>query len=117
MTVLNKIVSLLFQLSLSFKSNESLELNTIYVSPSQGLIDHTLKPLDILSEKLCRIMIQGVVRIRLVKEINQSVNDSIDVQYWFPVFTKDVEANISLKVYVWVVDFIFACYLWWIMGL
>lgn len=68
---------------------------TIHVCSSQSLIDNTFKSVDILPEKLSRIMVQRIIRIGLVKEKYQSVNDSINVHDWFPVFTKDIEAYIS----------------------
>jgi|AntRauTorckE5430_2_1112549.scaffolds.fasta_scaffold01590_4 hypothetical protein len=92
-------------------------MNTIHICSSQGFVHDALEPIDILPEKLCSIMIQGIIGIWLVKKINQSVNDSINVQNWFPVFTKDIEAYITLKVYVWVVDLVLASYLWRIVGL
>jgi len=69
---------------------------SIHICSFQTFSNNTFKPVDILPEKLSRIMVQGIIRIGLVKEINQSVNDSINVQDWFPVFTKDIEAYISL---------------------
>jgi hypothetical protein len=62
-------------------------------------------------------VIQWVIWIWLIKQIDEAVNYGIDIQNWFPVFTENVEANISFKVYVWVIDFVYACDLWRIVWL
>ena len=41
------------------------------------------------------------------EKILQSINNGVDGQYWFPVFSQDVEAYISLKVNVWMVNLCF----------
>ena len=37
------------------------------------------------------------------KEVNKSIDDRLKVENWFPVLTKDVQANVSLKINVRVV--------------
>ena len=49
-------------------------------------------------------MIERVVGIGLVKEINETLNDGIDVEDGLPVFTEDVETDLALEVDVRMVD-------------
>lgn len=52
-------------------------------------------------------MIHKNKHIYYQEKILQSINNGVDGQYWFPVFSQDVEAYISLKVNVWMVNLCF----------
>ena len=49
-------------------------------------------------------LIQWVIRIRFKEQILKSDHNGVQVQNWLPVFSEDVQANISLEIYVGVVN-------------
>ena len=48
--------------------------------------------------------VQGVVRVWVVEEIDQAVDDGVDVEDGLPVLAQNVEADVALRVDVRVVD-------------
>lgn len=49
-------------------------------------------------------MIERVVRVGLVKEINEAINDGIDIQYGLPVLPQNVQTDLAFQVNVGMVD-------------
>lgn len=49
-------------------------------------------------------MIERIVGIGLIKQINESINDGIDVQDGLPILTEDVETDLALQIDVGMVD-------------
>ena len=54
-------------------------------------------------------LIQRIVCIRFEEEVLQSNHHRIQVEHGFPVFSKDVQANVALKVDIWMVDLMRKC--------
>ena len=54
-------------------------------------------------------LVQRIVRIRFEEEVLQSNHHRIQVEHRFPVFSKDVQTNVALKVDIWVVDLMRRC--------
>ena len=61
--------------------------------------------LDVVPVELGRLLVQGVVGVRLVEEVDQAVDDGVDVEDRLPVLPQDVEADVALQVNVRVEDF------------
>ena len=53
-------------------------------------------------------MIERIIRVRLVEQINQAVNDCVDVQNGFPILPENVETDLTLEIDVGMVDARFA---------
>lgn len=49
-------------------------------------------------------LVQWIISVRLQEEILQTNHDRIEVQHWLPVFSQDVETDVSFEVHVRVVD-------------
>lgn len=45
------------------------------------------------SKQLCSFLIQGIIRIRLIEEVYESVDDRVDVKHGLPVLAQDVETD------------------------
>ncbi|CAH0367235.1 unnamed protein product, partial [Pelagomonas calceolata] len=60
--------------------------------------------LDVVPVELRRLLVQGVVGVRLVEEVDQPVDDGVDVEDRLPVLAQDVEADVALEVDVRVED-------------
>ena len=51
-----------------------------------------------------RLLVQGVVGVRLVEEVDQAVDDGVDVEDRLPVLPQYVEADVALQIDVRVED-------------
>ena len=51
-----------------------------------------------------RTFVQGIVGVWFKEEVLQSDHDGVQVQNWLPVFSEDVQADVALKINVWVVN-------------
>ena len=49
------------------------------------------------------LMVERVLRVGLIEQIDEAIDDSIDVQHRLPVLSQDVEADVPLQVDVGVV--------------
>lgn len=49
-------------------------------------------------------LVQRIVRIWFEEEVLQSNHHRIQVEYWFPVFSKNVQTNVALEINIWMVD-------------
>ena len=54
-------------------------------------------------------LVQRIVRIRFEEEVLQSNHHRVQVEYGFPVFSKDVQTNVALEVDIWMVDLMRKC--------
>ena len=63
------------------ESNQSLERLPLHDAAGERPFDCSLKLTYILAVELCSLVVQGVLRVWLVEEINQSVDDSVDIQH------------------------------------
>jgi hypothetical protein len=51
-----------------------------------------------------RTFVERIIGVGFEEEVLESNHDGVEVQYGFPVFTKDVETDVSFEVEVRVVD-------------
>ena len=58
---------------------------------------------DVITEELGGLTVQRVIGVRLVEEVDETVNHRIDVQDGLPIRTEDIQTHIAL---LW---------LWWLM--
>ena len=49
-------------------------------------------------------LVQRIVCIRFEEKVLQSNHHRIKVKHGFPVFSKDVQTNVTLEVDIWMVD-------------
>ena len=71
---------------------------------AKGPLDVLLEADWVFTELSRRLVVKGVVWVRLQEQENQSHNDVADIKDGFPVSSQDVEADISVGVDVWVVN-------------
>jgi len=89
---------------------------------SDGILDHTIKglaidgtsthgPIDVTDEVLAvapevlsGFLVKRIVRVRLKEQVLQADHHGIEVQHRLPVLPEDIQADISLQVYIWVVN-------------
>jgi hypothetical protein len=67
---------------------------------------------DILSEQFCSLVVQRIIRVWFVIQIDETINDRVDVQDRFPVFSQNVQTNFALQINVGVVNLRVALNLW-----
>jgi hypothetical protein len=60
--------------------------------------------LDVVTVELRGVLVEWVVWVRLVEEVDETVDDRVDVQYGLPVLAEDVQTNVPLEVDVRVKD-------------
>ena len=53
-----------------------------------------------------RTLVQRIIRIGLEEQVLQANHDGIEIQHRFPVFSEDIQTDISLQVNIWVIDLI-----------
>jgi len=82
---------------------------------SHGRPDVAREPISALPHILGRIFVQRIIRVRLKKKVLQSDHNRVEIENWFPIFSKDVQAYIALKVDIWMINFLCALDLWGIM--
>jgi hypothetical protein len=51
-----------------------------------------------------RTFIQRVVRVGLVEQVDETVDDRVDIQHGFPILAQDVQTDVAVEVDVRVVD-------------
>ena len=56
-------------------------------------------------------MVEGIVGVRLVKDVNKAIDDGINIEDGLPVLPENVEAYLALKIYVGMIDAGLTCYL------
>lgn len=65
-----------------------------------------LKP---VSQFVCTLesehtLVQRIVRIGLEEKVLKADHDRVEIEHRLPVFAKDVEANVTVQIDVWVID-------------
>ena len=53
--------------------------------------------LDVVPVQLGRLLVQGVIGVRLVEEVDQAVDDGVDVEDRLPVLAQNVQAEVILE--------------------
>lgn len=79
-----------------FLLHQLFKLHTIQNTTPQGSTDETFKLSHIFTEQFRRLVIQGIIRVGFVEQINESINDRINIQDRFPVFSQDIKTNFAL---------------------
>ena len=59
---------------------------------------------NILAKKFCRFVIERIVGIWFVKQVDETVNDGINIQDWFPVLSQNVQAHFALQINVGMIN-------------
>lgn len=88
--------------------HESLELDAIQHTTPKSPGNQSLELGNISAEQLGGFVVERIVRVGLIEQINQAVNDGVDVQNGLPVLPKDVETYLPLEIDVGMVDARFA---------
>lgn len=89
-------------------SNEFLELFTHMVSTSKGLLDGVNECCLVISHLFSGLEIQWICGVRFDEQENQTKDNRVDSQHWFP-FSKrwrlqNIEANVSSHINIRVID-------------
>ena len=79
-------------------------MHPIHNPPPQSPLHQPFKLLGIPSKQICRLVIQRIVRIRLVKQENQPINNRVNIQNGLPILAQNVQTNFSLQVDVGMVN-------------
>mmetsp|Transcript_14991 Transcript_14991/g.29182 ORF Transcript_14991/g.29182 Transcript_14991/m.29182 type:complete len:292 (+) Transcript_14991:73-948(+) len=87
---------------------EVLAINRVALKRALHILD---KKRLVLSHGLGGLVVKRVIRVRLYKKNNETIDDCINIKHRFPVRTKNVEADITLIVNVRVVDLFDALHL------
>lgn len=93
--------------------DQTLKARAIQNTTPQSPRHQSLKLLDILSKELCRLVIEGVIWIGLVKQIDQSIYNSIDIQDWLPIFSQNIQTYFSIEIDIGMIDFGHAFHFGW----
>lgn len=84
--------------------NQTFKGDPIELSSPKGSIHEPLKALNVLAEQISRLVVEWIVGIGLVKQINQSIDNRIDIQDGPPVLSQNIQTNLSLQINVGVVN-------------
>lgn len=78
-------------------SLELLELHTLERPATQCLLHQALELLQVAAEHLRRLAVERVIRVGLVEEVDEAVDDRVDVEDGLPVRPQDVQAHVALQ--------------------
>ena len=51
-----------------------------------------------------RLSVQGIIRVGLVEQETQPVNDLVDIHHWPPLVSQNIQAHCSLCIDIWVIN-------------
>ena len=89
-------------------SNHFREINSIVFSSSKGTLNFSCEIRSTISHLFGCFVVQWISRIRLNEQENESQDNSVNSQYWFPIGSENIKANVSLEVNIWMVDWSYA---------
>ena len=84
--------------------HELLKKDTIHWTTFQGPFDEHFELPYIASEQFGSFVIEWIVRIRFVEQVDETVNDTVNVQYWFPIFSQYIQTNFSFQINVGMIN-------------
>ena len=96
--------------------NQTFKSNSIQFPSSKSSVDKTFETLNVLSEEIRSLVIQWIVRVWLIEQIDQAVDDCVDVQDRPPVLSQNIQAHLALQINVWMVNVRLALDFGWGMG-
>lgn len=71
---------------------------------SDPTLGHACERLLVLAQQFCRFSVQGIVRIGIVKEQLQAKQEMLYPENGLPIGSQDVEADVSIRVDVRMID-------------
>mmetsp|Transcript_13594 Transcript_13594/g.38943 ORF Transcript_13594/g.38943 Transcript_13594/m.38943 type:complete len:240 (-) Transcript_13594:150-869(-) len=98
-------------------SNHAFKSNTIQKSTTQRPIDELLELIYVRAHQRGSLLIERIIAIGFVKEIDETVDDGIDIQYRLPVFAQNIQAHLAFEVYIGMVNLCVAIDFGWGMGI
>ena len=75
----------------------------------------SLEPIPVAHEIVRSVLVQRITRVRLQEQELQPHYDRVQVENWFPVFSKDIQAHVALKIDVRMVDLFFTFDFRWLV--
>lgn len=86
------------------------------IAPLQRPGDGLPKLRPILPEQLGRLVVQRIVRVGVVEEVDEPIDDRVNIKNRLPVLPEDVETDVTLLVDIGVVDLGVAVHLGRVVG-
>jgi len=79
------------------------DIRAQYKERSDGTIFRT-HPRNVLAVEVRGLVVEGIVRVRLVEDVHEAVDHRVQVQHRLPVLAQNVQADVPVQVDVGVVD-------------
>lgn len=74
------------------------------VASKHGLLDVLFKQSPVALQNFRGVLVERVLGVWLKEEVLQAVDNRVDREHRLPVFAQNVETDVTIQVYVWVID-------------
>jgi len=86
-------------------SNWFRKIFSLDLTSFQRCFDIFLKPFDIADHLRGCLFVQRIIGVRLDEQKENSSDDIVEIQNWFPICSEDIQTHVSLQINVWMIDF------------
>mmetsp|Transcript_84437 Transcript_84437/g.117375 ORF Transcript_84437/g.117375 Transcript_84437/m.117375 type:complete len:218 (+) Transcript_84437:123-776(+) len=76
----------------------------IHVSTRERLFHIPFKAFDVLTEHLCRLLVQRILHSRILENQNKTERNCLEIEHRVPILTQYIETDISVAINIWVVN-------------
>lgn len=114
-TVVISLGSRIRRICMEILFEDPVEMDASHTSSCHAVPDSSPETVPILRQILRSILVQWVTCIWLEEQKLHSYDRRVQVQYWLPFFSEDVQTHVALQIDVWVVDLLRALYFRWLV--